>query len=153
MKRILAYVCAAALIISCRSEAEQGDTPDVSLAGSAGETAQTEPQELADGRVTLELRFAVPPEHEFTDGFVHRISVEASASESEWQLGAQEMASPISVPVTVTRSLDHLRVSMRIGHCEKADAAVCFVHNARVVIPITVSPGGDQSLRLDYQIQ
>lgn len=142
-----------AILFGCAGSAEDSDASDVTVVGATGKTVRTEAQQIPRGRVTVDLSVVIPKEHAFTEGFVHQVSVSDSASETAWEFDAAALAEPIEIPITVTDDTDQVVVSLRIGHCEKTDAAVCFVHSGLVEIPIEPRSRGEDTVRIEYTIE
>lgn len=143
-----------ALLLGCSGGARGPENgPDIAVTGTAGQTIATKAQKLASGQATVEMRVVLPKDHVFTEGFAHQVMVEDGISETAWQLEAADLENVIEIPITVRSDLSELSVSLRIGHCEKADLAVCFVHSTRLAIPVSVASRSPDRLLIDYTVQ
>jgi len=62
---------------------------------------------------------------------------------------------PLEFPATFTAGTTDLTVDLSVVYCKTVEASVCLIHQARLVVPVTVAPGGGapSNVTVSYSVE
>lgn len=127
------------------------------IGGRRGEEITLQSQAVAAGSGEIVLNITLPEGYKLNPNIdlIAEWSAEGEAltiadSDRVISLSAPEM--PLRVPVTMAEGEATLTGDLTIYYCEAVDESLCFIDQARVIVPVTVSAEGTAKITIERVI-
>lgn len=105
---------------------------------------------------TLEISVALKPALELNNEAPHYLDVSSSNSEVfrvlPFELANRSGEFEVSIPVELSEGEASVRLELGLYYCEKEEKSSCFIEQAVLEVPVSVSPEGHRELRVVHEI-
>ena len=122
-----------------------------------GVIVELESVQVPAGTSSIELDITLPAEHKVNEDapssaefFVTGGVADFGESQALSLTGAKF---PVSVPVEFTEGSGSVTADLTVIYCRETTESLCLIQQLRFVVPVTVTPGGSDSVVLQYTIE
>lgn len=121
-----------------------------------GKTVTLQPQTVAPGAGTLRLDVALPEGYKLNDIAPFSVSWEGNSgielNPDDAQLRVVSPPFPLETPATFSEGETSLVADVVIYYCEEEAESLCFIEQVRLLVPVSVTAGGGQTLAVSYTV-
>lgn len=111
-------------------------------------------QEISADAKTLEITIELPAGTKFNKEAPFRIQA-TSEKPGAVEIGAfsiKDAAHRLSIPITPKAGETQITVEMSINYCAEGNAGLCYFKEARLKIPVKVTPNGSPTVLINYTL-
>lgn len=134
------------------------DVLNISTDDAAGrETVKLAPQTVAPGDSQILVNITTPNGFRLNDTAPFELHIKtgdtvASVPTDKADVVIVEPKMPLTLPVTLKDGTTELSADADVYYCDAINETLCYVSRLRLTLPITVTAGGAQTVKLEYTV-
>jgi len=112
------------------------------------EVMRLDPVRVGPGEVEVRLNIKLPPGYKLTADAAQLLKTSLNGQGMTHAFEATEMP---KFPVNLESDGD-LDLNLTLYYCQTSDRRLCMIHDARLILPLTVSEAGEQKVTITYDM-